>query len=189
MNIREILFNYRSYTPIPILIAVLILAAPTPATLSGGFVIALTGEATRIWAVKHAGGATRTTSGVGGSVLITHGPYGLTRNPLYVGNFLLSSGLVLMAWAWMPWMLLLFWGMFFLQYSMIISLEEEYLATEFGQQYEEYCKNVPRIIPQMTSFTKQTVETMPLAQALRVEKNTLTSFTLVSLAIFLRWLL
>ena len=113
MTVREFLFNYRSYTPIPILIVMLILATPTPASLITGFVIALSGEFTRIWAVKHAGGATRTTSGVGGSVLITHGPYGMTRNPLYVGNFLLSTGLVIMAWAWMPYLLLLFWVLFF----------------------------------------------------------------------------
>lgn len=188
MDIREFLFNYRSYTPIPILIVVLIFAAPTPASLIAGFVIALTGELTRIWAVKHAGGATRTTSGVGGSLLITHGPYGLTRNPLYVGNFLLSTGLVIMAWAWMPWLLLLFWLLFFLQYSMIISLEEDYLSEEFGETYTQYCATVPRIIPQLTTLAKQSVETMSFARALRVEKSTLTSFALVSLAIFLRWL-
>lgn len=187
MNIREKIFNYRSYTPIPILIAVLIFAEPTPATLTAGFVIALAGEALRIWAVKHAGGATRTTSGVGGSVLITHGPYALTRNPLYLGNFILSTGLVVMAWAWMPWMLLLFWGLFGFQYSMIISLEEKYLSKEFGEQYREYCKNIPRIFPRINSYSKHTVETMPVFKALRVEKNTLTSFTLVSLAIFIRW--
>lgn len=186
MNVREKIFNYRSYTPIPILIAVLILAEPTPATLAGGFVIALIGESLRIWAVKHAGGATRTTSGAGGSVLITHGPYAYTRNPLYLGNFTLSTGLVVMARAWTPWMLLLFWALFFFQYGMIISLEEDYLKKEFGDHYADYCKNVPRIFPRLSPFKIHNIETMPFLKAFRVEKNTLTSFTLVSLALFIR---
>lgn len=44
MKLRETLFNYRSYTPIPALIAVLIFAEPTPMTLAAGFTIALAGE-------------------------------------------------------------------------------------------------------------------------------------------------
>ena len=92
-----------------------------------------------------------------------------------------------MAWAWMPYLLLLFWVLFFFQYSMIISLEEEFLAREFGDAYSKYCAAVPRILPRFTELASQSVETMPLARAMQTEKSTLTSFTLVSLAIFLRW--
>lgn len=142
MTVREFLFQLPQLYADPYLDRHAHSGDTTPASLITGFVIALSGEFTRIWAVKHAGGATRTTSGVGGSVLITHGPYGMTRNPLYVGNFLLSTGLVIMAWAWMPYLLLLFWVLFFFQYSMIISLEEEFLAREFGDAYSKYCAAV-----------------------------------------------
>lgn len=187
MDIREFFFNYRSYTPIPLLIAMLILADPTPATLIGGFAIALTGELLRLWAVRHAGGATRTTSGVGGSVLITSGPFAYVRNPLYLGNFLLTTGLVLMAWAWMPWLLLLLWLLFLLQYGLIISREEEYLRGQFGAQYEEYVQKVPRFLPRLAPFKRQAVQVMSWLSAIKVEKNTLMSFLLVSAAVLVRW--
>lgn len=187
MKIAEILFNYRSYTPIPILVAVLYLAEPAPLSLAAGFCLAVAGELLRLWAVRHAGGATRTTSGVGGSTLITHGPYAHVRNPLYVGNFLLSTGLVIMAWPWMPWMLLLFWALFALQYGLIISLEEAYLRETFGATYAAYCQNVPRVVPRLLPAEAPVARPMPWKKAIRVEKNTLTSFILVSLAIVVRW--
>ncbi len=187
MDIREVFFNYRSYTPIPLLIALLILADPTPTTYAAGLVLVILGEVIRTWAVRHAGGATRTTSGVGGAELITHGPFAYVRNPLYLGNFFLGTGLVVMAWAWMPWMLLVFWGLFFLQYGMIISLEEEYLSKTFGELYAEYRKQVPRVIPRLTPFKKHDVQVMSWKRALRTERDTLMTYVLLSLAIYLRW--
>lgn len=188
MDHRKLLFNYRSYTPLPLLIAILILAQPTPTSLLGGFALALIGEGLRIWAVRHAGGATRTTSGVGaGAVLITHGPFAYVRNPLYLGNFLLSLGLCLMSWAWMPWMLFVFIALFGWQYWSIVSLEEEHLQQRFGQTYTEYLQNVPRFIPRLAPFRKQEAQAMPLTRALKIEKNTLFSFITVATAIILIW--
>lgn len=188
MDIRALLFKFRSYTPIPLLLAILLLANPTPVSLIFGFIVALLGESLRLWGVRHAGGATRTTGNVGaGAVLITHGPFAFVRNPLYLGNFLLSLGLCLMSNAWMPWMLFVFIALFAWQYSMIISLEEEHLQQRFGEVYTSYLKHVPRFLPRLTPFQKQNVQVMPLQRALKIESNTLLSFTAVSLAIFLIW--
>jgi len=188
MDFRQLFFNYRSYTPIPLLLALLIWAKPSPLSLLGGFIVAMLGQSTRLWAVSHAGGATRTTGSVGaGAELITHGPFAYVRNPLYVGNFLVALGFCLMAAAWMPWMLLIYAGLFGLQYRLIISLEEEHLRRRFGKIYEDYLKVVPRFLPRLTTFRQQNVPGMPLSRALKIEKDTLLSTFLVSLAIFLRW--
>jgi protein-S-isoprenylcysteine O-methyltransferase Ste14 len=188
MDLRTILFNYRSYTPIPLLIAILILANPSPLSLAGGLVLVLLGESVRLWAVCHAGGATRTTSGAGaGAELITHGPFGYVRNPLYLGNFILSLGLCIMAWAWMPWMLLIFVALFGFQYRLIVSLEEENLRKVFGQIYEDYLAQVPRFIPRLRPFREQAVTGMPWRRALKIESNTLLSIFFVMVAILLRW--
>lgn len=187
MDIREKVFNYRSYTPIPLLIALLLFARPTTTSFVAGLLLLAVGEFFRIWAVKHAGGATRTTSGVGGDELVTHGPFAYVRNPLYVGNFFLGTGLVIMAWAWMPWMLLLFWLLFFVQYGMIVSLEEDYLRSRFGQEYERYCAEVPRVIPRLRPFEPQTNPGVPLARAIRTERDTLLAYLSISLLILLRW--
>jgi protein-S-isoprenylcysteine O-methyltransferase Ste14 len=188
MDLRVLFFKYRSYTPIPLLLAILIFAAPSSASLVSGFAVTLLGQCLRLWAVSHAGGATRTTGTVGaGAELITHGPFAYVRNPLYLGNFLIALGFCLMAWAGMPWLLLIFLALFGLQYQMIISLEEEHLRQRFGKIYNDYLAQVPRFVPRFTPFRPQSTPGMPLARALRIEKDTLLSTVLISLAIFLRW--
>jgi len=188
MDFRALFFKYRSYTPIPLLLAILIFAAPQPASLLAGFVITMLGQTVRLWAVRHAGGATRTTGTVGaGPELITHGPFAYVRNPLYVGNFFIAFGFCITAWAWMPWLLLIYLALFGLQYQMIVALEEEHLRQRFGKIYTDYLAQVPRFIPRLTPFRPQTTPGMPLARALRIEKDTLLSTFLIALAIFLRW--
>jgi protein-S-isoprenylcysteine O-methyltransferase Ste14 len=188
MDLRTLFFNYRSYTPIPLLVAILIWAQPSPASLISGFALTGLGEILRLWAVRHAGGATRTIGEPGaGDELITHGPFAYVRNPLYLGNFILSLGLCVMAWAWMPWMLLIFLALFGLQYGLIISLEEEKLRKHFGWIYEDYLAEVPRLIPRMRPYRPRKVPGMPLTRALKIENNTLLSISGVVLAIFLRW--
>ena len=133
MDIRKFFFDNRSYTPIPLIIAVLILAQPTWNTFLIGISISVVGELIRIRAVAHAGSATRTTSGAGGEELVMTGPYAFMRNPLYLGNFLMASGLCIAAWPWMPWMLLLLFVLFVVQYAFIISLEKNFCRITFAK--------------------------------------------------------
>jgi len=186
---REFFFKYRSFTPIPLIIAALILAKTSVFSFVIGFLIALLGEVTRIWSVRYAGSATRTTGEVGADVLVTDGPYGHVRNPLYLGNFLISFGMVVMAWAWMPYLFFIYLLLFAFQYSAIVSLEESFLKEKFGSQFLEYMRAVPRWLPQLKSWGKGVRAPTPLAKALRTERNTLQSFAFVSLAILLRWFL
>jgi len=194
LDIREFLFNHRGYTPIPLFIAVVILARPSGASFLGGLTLMLLGEALRLWAVSHAGSATRTTSGVGGEQLVTSGPYAYVRNPLYLGNFLLTVGFCIMAWAWMPWMLLVAVALFTLQYGLIISLEEEYLRRRFGEAYEDYCRHVPRFLPRPACprprgrpWAGRPSNPGSWGQAFRSEKSTLLNFALSVLVLGLRW--
>ncbi len=188
MDLRKVLFQYRSYTPIPLLIAILIWAKPSAARMIGGFALTLLGENLRLWGVRHAGGATRTTGIPGAGVeLITHGPFAHVRNPLYLGNFIVCLGLCVMASAWMPWMLLVFIVVFALQYGAIVSFEEENLRRHFGPIYETYLAAVPRFLPRIRPFQPQTSSRMPWRRALTIEKNTLLSIAAVALAILLRW--
>ena len=152
-----------------------------------GIGIAILGELLRLWAVAHAGSATRTTSGAGGDELIMTGPYAYLRNPLYLGNFIMTSGLCLAAWPWMPWMLLIVFCLFIVQYGLIVSLEEEFLRSKFAQVYLQYCQNVPRFLPRLTLYGSGQERLPSFRKALRSERSTLTSFILVSVLIFLRW--
>lgn len=188
MDLRQFLFKNRSYTPIPLLIAILVLADPGLMSLGAGFVMTFLGECIRIWGIRHAGGATRTTGTPGaGAELITHGPFAYVRNPLYLGNFLLSLGLCIMSWAWMPWMLLVFFGLFAFQYGMIVALEEEQLLHRFHEIYEQYLAAVPRFLPRLMPYTKRNVEVMPVGRALKIERNTLMSVSAVTIVIIVIW--
>ncbi len=186
MDIRAVVFAARSYTPIPLLAAVLIMAEPGPMTFLAGGALVLIGESIRLWAVGYAGSATRTRH-VGAPSLITNGPYGRVRNPLYVGNFVLSLGLCIMAWAWMPYMIGVFVATFAIQYGLIVSLEEESLRKTFGTQYEAYLEAVPRFLPRITEYAAGTPAPYEFGAALRSERRTFQSTVLVVAAIAARW--
>ena len=187
MKFKQLFFKYRSYTPIPIILIALIVAKTTLISLLAGFLIALCGEMLRLWAVRYAGSATRTTGEVGADVLVTTGPYGHLRNPLYAGNFLLSFGILVIAWPWMPWFLLIYLVLFFIQYYSIISLEENFLEKKFGAVYQDYAENVPRIFPRCRAWGKGDRIPTTLKKALRTERNSLQSLTVVLILLILRW--
>lgn len=78
-------------------------------------------------------------------VLQTQGPYSLTRNPLYVGNFLIGLGFALIGNSLLGGVVLI--GGFLLIYTATILEEEGYLAKCFGEAYEVYTQRVPRLLP------------------------------------------
>jgi hypothetical protein len=63
---------------------------------------------------------------------------------------------------------------FFLEYGLIISLEEETLRQKFNKEYGEYLSMVPRLIPRVTPW-KGGSETVPMTieKTLLTEKRTL----------------
>lgn len=189
-DLRQLAFRYRSYTPIPFILVMLVFARPTVGSMVGGLAVVLLGEALRLWGVSIAGSETRTTGPVGGTYLITTGPFAHTRNPLYVGNMLQYVGMGIMANALLPWLpavALLFFGA---QYLLIVSREEEVLAGRFGEAYERYCRHVPRFLPRLTPYRDPdpAPKTLDLAQGLSSERRTLQAIGLVTgmvLAVFL----
>jgi hypothetical protein len=113
-DIRRLIFKYRSYTPIPFLLVMIWFAQPTVLSLVAGCAVVFTGELIRFWGVSIAGAETRTTGTVGGTFLITNGPFSYVRNPLYVGNMMLYAGVGIMSMALFPWMLLVAIAWFYL---------------------------------------------------------------------------
>ncbi len=77
--------------------------------------------------------------------LVTTGPYGLSRNPLYLGEFTASLGVVLPNFG--PWQALVL-VVFIACQLLRIRWEEQVLARTFPDDYKEYFKSVPRFIPQ-----------------------------------------
>ncbi len=69
-------------------VVVLWLAAPNARSLASGVVVALAGEALRVWAAGHLNKSREVTSS---------GPYRWFAHPLYVGSSVMGAGLALAA--------------------------------------------------------------------------------------------
>jgi protein-S-isoprenylcysteine O-methyltransferase Ste14 len=179
----ELLFKIRGYTPIPFFLVSVIYQEPQQGLIILGVLLVLGGELLRIWGVSYAGGATRTRK-VGAPVLVSDGPYAYLRNPLYLGNILMYSGVVLAFGGWLPHLLFLVILYFSLQYSLIVKFEEKKLSELFGEEYTKYIGSVPRFIPRLSPYPGRTDTQPSLPGAFKSEKSTFMVF-LVLLVIFL----
>ena len=74
--------------------------------------------------------------------LITHGPFAIVRHPMYAGLILASMGGLFIYRTWT-----LVFTMIFLGLVRRARREEQALAAEFGEEWEEYCRRVPGWIP------------------------------------------
>jgi len=81
--------------------------------------------------------------GQNGKKLVSSGPYRVTRNPQVMGGALLIIGYVVLwpSWYALGWLVLFA----FLSHMMILT-EEEHLRRVYSEDYEEYCKQVPRYL-------------------------------------------
>jgi hypothetical protein len=85
--------------------------------------------------------------------LAVGGPYAYTRNPLYLGTFIMALGATISVGA--IWLSLAMAFVFFLNYHYVIEHEEGKLPSYFGSSYLKYCEMVPRFIPQFKRPAKE----------------------------------
>ena len=78
------------------------------------------------------------------TALVTAGPYRFTRNPIYLGLFLIYLGFTLLAGT--LWGILLSPFLFWTVTNAIVRLEEEYLQQKFRDEYTGYLSRVRRWI-------------------------------------------
>lgn len=76
------------------------------------------------------------------SLIVTHGPYRFTRNPMYTGMALAYVGGAMVINS--GWALLILPLVLFALYRLVISREERYLSSAFPDEYESYRRNVRR---------------------------------------------
>lgn len=128
----------RIRVPLSFLIAALVFyfSTPTAASLMIGIPIGASGLLLRVYAT----GILRKDS-----VLATTGPYAYTRNPLYLGSFLLALGFAVASANPVSATLLLV--PFALIYPKVVRREEAHLEQLFGDEFRAYKKTVPRFFP------------------------------------------
>ncbi|HLF14104.1 MAG TPA: isoprenylcysteine carboxylmethyltransferase family protein [Bacteroidota bacterium] len=189
-DIRRLLFRYRSYTPLPVIILMLLFAQPSAASVLWGLPVAAAGEMIRLWGVSIAGSETRVTGAVGASQLVTSGPFAHVRNPLYLGNVMLYLGMGIASFALFPWLQAGAALWFVFQYSAIVSLEEEFLREKFGERYRLYAAAVPRFLPDGRTYRDPGGPQPELSwsRGLRSERRTLQAILLLTAALVVRGL-
>ena len=144
-RIGAVLFRNRSWLPVPFVLVALL--APSHANGYNwliGFVPIVIGEWIRLAGVAAAGTVTRRRSR-DVQRLVTYGIFAWVRNPLYVGNFLIWMGFVVISGV--LWLLPVAILLFAIEYSLIVAYEEGVLESIFGQEYLDYKAVTPRWIP------------------------------------------
>ena len=100
--------------------------------------------------------------------LNTTGLYSAVRNPLYLGNYFMSLGIVLFLHLW--WLVVIYTLIFWLYYERIIFAEEEFLRSKFGQSYLDWANTTPVFIPSFAQY-KSPELCFSLKNVLRREYN------------------
>lgn len=156
------IFKYRGILPVPFLLyplfAFFFLAPTQSSKLMWPFLILASGciavgALVRTLAV---GTAMRGTSGRNresqyAASLNTTGMYSLVRHPLYVGNFLVAFGIMLLfgevAYALVGGLLI------FIAYERIICVEELFLQEKFKDKFTNWADKIPAYIPNFLNYT------------------------------------
>ena len=119
--------------------------APYPAALWLGIGLVVFGAAIAVWGRRTMEAAgTNVNPSLPTTVIVTTGPFRLSRNPLYVALTLFFFGLSLALNTW--WGPIVLVPLLILMDRGVISREERYLEQKFGESYLRYKSQVRRYL-------------------------------------------
>lgn len=156
------LFRWRSYLPLAvvpiILVALMGMHWPFGSILFhevweiSCLVLSFVGLGVRVITIGHTpwGTSGRNTREQVANTLNTTGIYSVVRHPLYLGNFLIGLGVVLVPFE--AWLTIIYILAFWLYYERIMIAEEGFLNEKFGEQYIAWAESTPAFIPQFTQW-------------------------------------
>jgi len=186
VKLGEFFFRHRGITPIPFWLALFLYTIfirwniYLSLDISIGLFFIAVGESIRMYSLKYARSITRTRSHKTGGRLIQEGPFRFTRNPIYIGNLFIGSGLTLLSG--LPGALPVFICLFLIQYIPIVRFEESVLEQKYGAEYQEYKQNIPRWIgiSRLVKNEEQILgEVYNFFKILRSERHTLSGIVVV----------
>ena len=127
-----------------------IYASPTTILILWGAAVSTAGLALRAWA---AGSIQKDRE------LATTGPYAHTRNPLYLGSFILGVGVTLAGGQWVFGVALL--AFFLVVYRATALREAAELEARFGERYRVYAAQVPAVLTRFSAYRGERSESPP----------------------------
>ncbi|MFT3714098.1 MAG: isoprenylcysteine carboxylmethyltransferase family protein [Archangium sp.] len=107
--------------------------------------------------------------------LTTTGPYSVVRHPLYVGNFFITAGLLLIVHE--PWAYAVGFGYWALSHLLIVVAEERILREQHGETFEAWRRAVPGWVPAFSKWQRGT-PTFSWKRAIQREVNPLVAWGL-----------
>jgi protein-S-isoprenylcysteine O-methyltransferase Ste14 len=119
----------------------ILFAQPRPVTLVAGAAVSFLGVLLRAWASGHIRK---------NDALAVSGPYAYTRNPLYLGSFIVGLGFTIGAGRW--WLGIVFAALFLGIYLPVMRVESATLARLFGEPFQAYAAAVPLFLPRLTPY-------------------------------------
>jgi len=134
--LRAFFVRRRTFLGIVVAFLLLAVAEPKPYLLFAGMGLVIAAHVLRLLSA----GYLRKDE-----ALVTSGPFAWCRNPLYVGNYLVSLGFALMSGRWEAILVVL--ALCTATQAPTVACEEHYLRERFGAQFEAYCRRVPRWLP------------------------------------------
>lgn len=159
------LFRWRSFLPIvfvvPLAIAVLTMEWPFGSYKFHVFWehvslgVSLLGVLVRVLTVGHTPIGTsgrNTAAGQIAETLNTTGIYSTVRHPLYLGNFLIGLGAVMVPFQ--GWLVAIYSLSFWVYYERIMLAEEEFLRRKFGDAYGAWASQTPAFLPKLCRWTR-----------------------------------
>ena len=191
-SVGRFVFRYRDYLAPAALLVVLVFTRPQAPLGSErvdtvldllGFLVAAAGQALRVLVIGYAyilrGGSHKQLAA---PRLVSEGLYAHCRNPMYVGNFLLLTGLCMIYHS--PWVYGLVLPVLIAGQIAIVKAEESYLAVRFGAAYTAYCERVNRFVPRLRGL-RATTRGLRFDWRRVLRKEYGTTFAWLSAAFFL----
>jgi protein-S-isoprenylcysteine O-methyltransferase Ste14 len=189
-GVGRFVFRFRDYLAPLGLVIIFLCSRPRPAFGSEradlwfnmlGVLVALLGQAIRVVVIGYAyivrGGKGKQLAA---PKLVCEGLYAHSRNPMYVGNFLLLTGLAIIYHA--PLVYLVALPLYVLAILSIIEAEEEFLRGKFGAEYDDYCRRVNRFLPSLRGL-RTTLDGMTFDWRRVARKEYGTAFAWLSAAL------
>jgi len=118
-----------------------VFSRPRPLTMAIGGAFALPGLALRAWATGHLRK---------NDALATTGPYAYTRNPLYLGSFVMGVGFTIASGRLI--LGVIFAALFLGIYVPVMRVESATLTQLFGERYLKYVQEVPLFLPRLSPY-------------------------------------
>jgi protein-S-isoprenylcysteine O-methyltransferase Ste14 len=192
LNFGRFFFRYRdALAPVALLITMTLTQplAPFGAELwdacfdAMGILIAFCGQLVRVTVIGLAyikrGGRNKQITA---DRLVCEGVFAHSRNPMYLGNFLIVTGL-LIVWN-SPWAYALVLPVIGGALLSITRAEESFLHGKFGEEYAAYCAHVPRFVPDPRGF-RETLRKFEFDWKRVIRKEYGTTFAWTSVALVL----